>query len=82
MPAPLYCYNVECQTCGTVEEWNAGVDPTGCPTDPGHTIDSHELVRAANTVILINDDAGRVFEITADQNGTLSTTQITGPAPV
>jgi hypothetical protein len=84
MPERQY-YDVDCDTDGYQCVWS-DVEPTECPLDSAHSVTkvvAHSgdgsPVRGA---LYLSDGAGRSFEITVDQNGVLSTSQISGPPPV
>ena len=83
----LRCWDVDCQVDGIQKVWYDWVNdtpPTECPIDVGHTVNNvaptPETIQA-HDVLNLNDGAGRVFQITIDQNGTLSTVQVAGDPP-
>jgi len=81
---PLMCYDFNCTVCGAHSVW-ATTPPAACPADGGH--DCSGVMQSANPTgmsmdqIHLHDGAERIFRITVDQNGVLSTEQISGPAP-
>lgn len=84
----LRCWDVDCQSDGVVTSWSVA-EPTDCPNDPAHVVnavtptagpDGGDQPKAPETMHL-TDGAGRVFEITVDQNGALSASQVFGDPP-
>jgi len=80
---PLMCYEFNCGVCGAQSVW-AKTPPTACPTDAGH--DCSGIVQSTTPTGMAMDqiylhDADRIFRLTVDQNGTLSTDQVSGPDP-
>ena len=81
---PLMCYEFTCGVCGVLPVWSNSV-PTECPDDANHDcsgiMQSSAPVGMSMEQIHLHDDAGRVFRVTVDQNGTMSAEQVSGPAP-
>jgi len=80
----LYCYHVDCAVDGIQVVWD-DIAPTTCPLNAGHELNSVSRTPTENQAhnrVNINDGAGRVFQITVDQNGALSAAQVFGPNPI
>lgn len=86
--ALIYCWDVDCQTDGIVTVWGETA-PTECPNAGGHIVDGigptagpyNNGQPRADGELYLNDGAGRVFKLTVDQNGDLSTAQVAGDPP-
>jgi hypothetical protein len=81
---PIMCYELNCTVCGTLSVWSQ-LQPVECPDDAGHELDpvqSATPVGMAMKLVHLHDGAGRVFSLGVDQDGVISTTQVSGPDPV
>jgi len=80
----LLCFEVNCQVDGVQTVWSAA-PPTACPIDAGHALadmQSPTPLAMATNQLHLHDGADRIFRVSVDQNGVLSTQKVSGPDPV